>query len=105
FCQWQERSYAPGDSWSTDPCTTCTCKMGLSECVTLESIECQDPCSNSPCFNGATCIGSPGYLNYHCKCPPDWMGSKCHLPSHPCPTYTRNATCAVNQQRTLYIYD
>ena len=58
---------------------TCNCLSGFSG-PSCENIE--DPCTDSPCSAGSTCVPnmSNGMINFLCECPPGIVGVLCNIP-------------------------
>uniref|UniRef100_A0A8C6P6B2 Neurogenic locus notch homolog protein 1 n=1 Tax=Nothobranchius furzeri TaxID=105023 RepID=A0A8C6P6B2_NOTFU len=65
---------------------TCISGHNSPKCVCLPSFtgpECQypthSPCNSSPCYNGGTCEYSSEVPFYHCICPTNFNGLRCHI--------------------------
>uniref|UniRef100_A0A1A7Y6I2 Delta-like protein n=2 Tax=Iconisemion striatum TaxID=60296 RepID=A0A1A7Y6I2_9TELE len=65
---------------------TCISGHNSPKCVCLSSFtgpECQyptnSPCNSSPCYNGGTCEYTSEAPFYHCICPTNFNGLRCHI--------------------------
>ncbi|MEQ2200087.1 hypothetical protein XENOCAPTIV_022200 [Xenoophorus captivus] len=65
---------------------TCISGHNSPKCVCLPSFtgpECQyptdSPCNSSPCYNGGTCEYAAEAPFYHCVCPTNFNGLRCHI--------------------------
>lgn len=63
---------------------------------------CTDPCALTPCLNGGTCIGNPGYQNFTCLCPPSCSGNRCQHMINVCAIDSEYGECTDRLLRYYY---